>query len=161
MRPLPSALFLISVITAWAAPPLVVTVDSAAYLSGPGKEPPPGSAPFQPRIQGQVTVKGLRPGAVPVFRVWVAPVTSLKGLRSGRLIPPGSPGFTRVEGPVNPLGAGGTYRILAPANTTGTSQDCLIVEVLLRGRWAGRGTAPLLELNLPRTSRPGEPEMKP
>ena len=52
MRPLPIALFLFTALTAWAAPPLTVTVDSAAYLSGPGKEPPPGSAPFERRFQG-------------------------------------------------------------------------------------------------------------
>ncbi|MDP1831213.1 MAG: hypothetical protein Q8K67_04065 [Geothrix sp.] len=160
MRPIPIILLLAASIAAWAAAPLRVAVESATILSGPGKEPPPGSAPFEPRIQAQVTVTGLKPGAVPEFRLWRAPETAVKALRRGRLIHLGAAGFTRVEGPVRPLGTKNSYQVLAPVGTVWNPRECLIVEVLLRGRWAGRGAAPLLEMNLPRAPRPGEAEVQ-
>lgn len=161
MRPVSTVFLLAASIAAWAATPLKVTVESAALLSGPGKEPPPGSAPFEPRIQAQVTVKGLEPGATPAFRLWRVPEAAAKGLRGGRLIRRGTPGFLRVEGPVRPLGMKGSFQVLAPAGTAWNPQECLVVEVLLRGRWAGRGAAPLLEMYLPQTSRPGAAEVQP
>lgn len=161
MRLRPIALLLATSIAVWAATPLKVMVESATFLSGPGKEPPPGSAPFEPRIQAQITVKGLKPGATPTFRLWRASETAVQVLRKGRLIRRGTPGFMRVEGPVRPLGTEGSYQVRAPVGTAWGPQEYLIVEVLLRGRWGGRGAAPLQEMNLPRAPRPGEPEAQP
>ena len=106
-------------------------------------------------------MKGLNPGATPTFRLWRAPETAVKVLRKGRLILRGTPGFIKVEGPVRPLGTEGSYQVRVPADTAWGPQECLIVEVLLRGRWAGRAAAPLLEMNLPKAPRPDEPEVQP
>lgn len=161
MRLLSIVLILITSVAAWAAAPLKVIVESATILSGPGKEPPPGSAPFEPRLQAQVTVTGLNSAAVPEFRLWRASEAAGKTLRRGRLIRKGAAGFTRIEGPVRPLGTKGTYQVLAPVGTAWVPKECLIVEVLLRGRWAGRGAAHLMEMNLPQASRPDGTEIQP
>lgn len=158
MRPL-LALLLTLPLAAGAAAPLKVRVESATYQSGPGHEPPPGAAPFEPRIQVQVALQGLRSGAVPEFRLWRMPEAAAKALRRGRPVGKGA-GRQRVEGFTHPLGAG-TYRILAPVGTAWAPGECLVVDVLLRGRWAGRGAAPLLETDLSKIGRPGPEAVKP
>ena len=161
MRLLSIALLLAGSIATRAAVPLRVTVQSATLISGPGKEPPLGSAPYEPRIQAQTTVKGLKPGSTPTFHLWRATEAAVKTLPAGRLIRSGTAGITRLEGTVQPLDSQGSFRVVARAGSPLAPQECLVVEVLLRERWAGRGVAPLMELDLPRHSRPAEPVAQP
>lgn len=144
----------------WAGAPLKVTVETATYQSGPGREPPPGKPPFEPRILAQVALRGLGPGAVPEFRLWRMPEAEAKALRRGQPVRKGRPGLQRVEGFTSVLGPG-TYRIQAPVGSAWNPGESLVVEVFLRGRWRGRGMAPLLEANLPRQDPPGREEMQP
>lgn len=152
-------LLLAAALAASAREPLRVTVEQATYLSGPGHEPPPGRPPFEPRIQAQVRIQGLGPKAVPEFRIWRLPETAVAALRRGRAIRPG-PGAQRVDGTTRLLSPG-LYRLLAPVGSAWTPGECLVVEVFLGGRWAGRDRAPLLAVDLLQREPPEGRDPKP
>jgi hypothetical protein len=153
-------LALTAVLAGWSAPPLQVKVAHAALVAGPGREPEPGSRPFETRLQAEVSLSGLEPSAAPTFRMWRAPNSLAKGLREGRPVHPRAKGFTRIKATVRPLPLRGVFQVLAPSRAPWKEEECLVVEVFLQGRWAGRGTATLVEMNRP-VARPGETEPRP
>lgn len=149
MRSWPIPTLLAALLTACSAPRQDVRVESATLLSGPGKELPPGMAPFEPRLQATLILQGLQPGDAPEFRLWRALAPALEGLEQDRLIPQDTKGFLRLEGKVSPLGAAGRFQVITTVGRALHADERLLVEVLVKGRLVGRGSAPLLELNLP------------
>lgn len=106
-------------------------VLSADLVTGPGREPRPGDAPFQARLEVEVAIEGLRVGSVPEFRLWRrAAGPRLTRLRAESVAPEGE----------------GRYRILASPETRGGT---LVVDLRLRGRRVARATAPIRLRALP------------
>lgn len=132
-----------------AAPPLRVVVDSAQITLGPGFAPPPGAAPFQPRMEARFTLTGTSKGARLHFRFWRASSNVLASLQKGRPVRGGTAGFLPVEGAANPLAQGGHFHLTAFTPGSWEGPQSLVVEVLVKGRLVARGTAPIVEKNLP------------
>ena len=142
-----------------AGPPLKLAVDSAQVTLGPGREPQPGTPPFQPRLEARFSLTGAPKGADLHFRFWRATGTALGSLRKGRPIQAGSAGLVPVEGVVKPVGQNRRFQLTAFAKGPWNGPESLIVEVLVKGNLAARVTAPILEKNLPGAGR--REEMKP
>lgn len=131
------------------APLLRVVVNSAQVTLGPGFAPPPGAAPFQPRMEAQFTLTGTLKGARLRFRFWRASSLALASLHKGRLVRAGATGFSPVEGDASPLPQSGHFHLTALTKGPWEGPQSLVVEVLMKGRLVARGTAPIVEKNLP------------
>lgn len=132
-----------------AAPPIKVVTATAQVTLGPGVEPRLGDPPFRPRLEGQFTLSGLPKGARPTFRFWRATPAAAATLRPGRPIAKGAAGFTPVEGETVPLAPAMSYQVKAQVTGPWNGPETLVIEVRNRGRWVARGTASIVERNLP------------
>lgn len=141
-----------------AASPVKVSVESARVVLGPGAAPQPGAAPYQPRLDARFTLSGLPRNARPTFKVWRATEKALASLGKGRAIRGGT-GFTAVAGNVAALSGGSAYELKDQLRTPWNGPEFLIIEVRNRGRLLARGTAPILETNLPAPAQ--REDMKP
>lgn len=118
------------------ATPPQLRILSADLVIGPGREPRPGEAPFQPHLEVEVDVQGLRSGIPPEFRIWRRRAgAKLERIRMETVAPEGD----------------GHYRILA---TQETAEGLLVVDVRIRGRRIARASAPIRVRALPAPPRP-------
>lgn len=131
-----------------AAPPVKVSVESARVVLGPGAAPQPGAASYHPRLDARFTLSGLPGNARPTFKVWRATEQAFASLGKGRAVRGGT-GFSAVAGEVVALPGGSAYEVKDQLRTPWNGPEFLIIEVRNRGRLLARGTAPILELNLP------------
>lgn len=136
-----------------AAPPLKVVVESAHITLGPGREPLPGAAPFQPRLEARFSLAGLPKGSGLRFQFWRATSPALASLRTGRPVYAGATGFLPVEGEVKALEPNHSFQLTAFAKGPWNGPESLVVEVKVKGRLVGRGSAPIVEKNLPGAGR--------
>lgn len=113
-----------------AAPPQL-RILSANLVTGPGREPRPGDAPFRPRLEVEVTVEGLQAGSIPEFRLWRQ-----------------TAGTKRTRIPAESVAPEGEdrYRILASPEARGGT---LVVDLRLLGRRVARASAPIRLRALP------------
>lgn len=135
-----------------AAPAVKVSVASARVVLGPGIEPQAGAEPHLPRVDAQFHLSGLPRGAKPSFRFWRATGQALASLPKGRAIKAGG-GIHALEGEAVALPGGTAYQLKATTKAPWNGPESLIIEVRSRGRLVARGTAPILETNLPGTAR--------
>jgi hypothetical protein len=142
-----------------AGPPLKLAVESAQVTLGPGLEPPPGTPPFQSRLEARFSLAGAPKAAELHFRFWRAHGSALTSLKKGRPLQAGGDGLQPVEGEVKPLGPGRRFQLTAAVKGPWNGPESLVVEVLVKGHLAARVTAPILERNLPGAGR--RDEMKP
>jgi len=145
--------FLLAATGLIAAPPVQVATASAQVTLGPGVEPRPGDPPFRPRLEAQFTLSGLPKGAKPTFRFWRAAPAAVATLRPGRPIAKGGSGFTPVEGDVTSAAPTRSFQLKAQVPGAWTGPETLVIEVRHRGRLVARGTAAIVERNLPGTAR--------
>ena len=156
---IPLIILLLSTAGLVAGPPLKLAVDSAQVTLGPGREPQPGTRPFQPRLEAQFSLTGAPKGAELHFRFWRATDTAVASLRRGRPIQARSAGLVPVEGVVKPVAPNRRFQLTALAKGPWNGPESLVVEVLVKGNLAARVTAPIVEKNLPGAGR--REEMKP
>ncbi len=156
---IPLIILLLSTAGLVAGPRLKLAVDSAQVTLGPGREPQPGTRPFQPRLEAQFSLTGAPKAADLQFRFWRASGTALASLRRGRPIKAGSSGLVPVEGVVKPVEPNRRFQLTALAKGPWNGPESLVVEVLVKGNLAARVTAPIVEKNLPGAGR--REEMKP
>lgn len=131
--------------------PVRVAIDGASVTLGPGREPPPGSPPYVPRLDARFTVTGPARGTPLPFRFWRLNAAAVAALRADRPLRAGDAGVVPVSGLLTAVGPGRSYSLSASTRAPWAGPEFLAVEVLARGRLAGRGVAPILEKNLPAT----------
>jgi hypothetical protein len=141
--------FLLATTGLLAGSPVKVTIDSAQVTLGPGREPQPGAAPFQARLEARFSLQGPSKGAHFEYRFWRAQGSVLAGLRRGQAIHSGTAGFLPLNGEVTPLDPGRSFQLSARTQEPWNGPESLVVEVISRGRLSARGTLAILERNLP------------
>jgi hypothetical protein len=142
-----------------AAPPLKVVVESAQITLGPGREPPPGSTPFLPRLEARFSMTNTPTKGDLRFRFWRARDAALATLHGLNPIRHASAGFTPQEGEVKALEPRKSFQFTAFAKGPWEGAESLVVEVLVNGRLAARGQVRIVEINLP--SAPNRPVAAP